>query len=517
MHPSFLPVSILWDYNDCVNDKSEGIIVMEANKRRPKMSLAIHHPDGTKISSQEYSKIRCSVDLIMKKLITTTFLRKWFLAEYDQATLELEAQQTILHLCSAHWKADTLIRQMLLQRSETGSKDTPHNVASANSAPTAPTNIAPMARTNTAPVAPVNTTKRVFEHSPGPKSPSALHVQKRSKDEAALTQQKTTSSITAYNLQCPAAPKLVPSFLSHTEVICAETAPTNFQPISVDPSGASTTHLQRKIFDSVKITADNIIAILTSDFPLLKNTPHLIHSMNAQWSFTEGEPFENVATLLEHVQFADPGILDLDEDNMGKGWGHYQFTAGCGSIATAFKLVAAAIETCQEARLMDTNTTTPRQADLSATYTLKELLSVSKIAGLMLCDTTMSSPVQGLKIKIKQPVNAAGADNTASQVPAGNDSTHQQPAANAEPSTVHFCLTMKLSLTHRLQSAGVDAVSLKTLQVPELQAWISSHGLVMPKSKRKDDLIMVIVSSPKFMQVTKLTIEDIVKKCSTLA
>ncbi|KAF8273755.1 hypothetical protein EI94DRAFT_1794796 [Lactarius quietus] len=455
----------------------------------------------------------------MKKLITTidsdlhtavhgslpwtkTFLSKWFLAEYDQAILELEAQQMILHL------------QMLLLQSETGSKDTPHNVASANSAPTAPTYIAPMAPANTAPVAPTNTAKHVFEHSPGPKSPSVQHVQKRSKDEAAFTQWKTTSSLAAYNLQRPAAPKLVPSFLSCTKVICADTIPTNFQPISIDPS------------------ADNIIAILTSDLPSLKNAPHLIRSMNAQLSFQEGEPSKNVATLLEHVQFTDPGILDLDEDNMGKGWGHYQFMAGglnlsllltcwqdVGSVAIAFKLVAAAIKTCQEAQLMDVNTTTPQAggfiSDIYLERTLNCLQNCWVDTGGVLsqpcvpvipttlpsktpsqCDSMMSSPVQGLKIKIKWPVNAASADNTTSHIPAGNDSTHQQPATNTEPST----------------STGLDAMLLKTLQVPELQAWISSHGLVMPKSKHKDDLIVTIVSSPEFMQVTKSTIEEIIEK-----
>ncbi|KAF8266294.1 hypothetical protein EI94DRAFT_1803314 [Lactarius quietus] len=396
----------------------------------------------------------------------------------------------------------------------------------------APTDIAPTAPAKTAPVAPANAAKHVFEHSPSSKSPSAQHVQKCSKDEAASTQWKTTSSLAAYNLQFPAVPKLVPSFLSHTKVICADATPiNNFQPISIDPS------------------ANNIIAILTSDFPLLKNAPHLIRSMNAQWSFKEGEPSLYVVTLLKHVQFTNPGIRDLDEDNMGKGWGHYQFTAGdlnlsslltcwqdVRSIATAFKLVAAAIKTYQEAQLMDANTTTPQAgrfiSDIYLERTLDCLQNCWVDAGGVnsqphvpvnpttlpsktpssQCDTTMSSPVQGLKIKIKQPVNTASTYNTASQVPAGNNSTHQQPATNAEPSNICFCLTMKLLLTHRLQSAGLDAVSLKTLQVPELQAWISSHGLVMPKSKRKDDLITAIVSSPKFTQVTKLTIEEIIKK-----
>ena len=87
--------------------------------------------------------------------------------------------------------------------------------------------------------------------------------------------------------------------------------------------------------------------------------------MNAQSSFKQGETSKDVAALLERVQSADPCAPDLDEDNMGIGWGHYQFTSGglglstsltcwqdIGSVATAFELVAAAIKTCQEARLM---------------------------------------------------------------------------------------------------------------------------------------------------------------------
>lgn len=87
--------------------------------------------------------------------------------------------------------------------------------------------------------------------------------------------------------------------------------------------------------------------------------------MNAQPSFKQGEPSQNLLALLERVQSTDPTSSDIDEDNMGPSWGHYQFTAGgltlsnslttwqdIGSVAIAFKLIAAALKTCREARLM---------------------------------------------------------------------------------------------------------------------------------------------------------------------
>jgi hypothetical protein len=90
--------------------------------------------------------------------------------------------------------------------------------------------------------------------------------------------------------------------------------------------------------------------------------------MDAQPSFNQGVPSENVATLLERIECADPGSPDIDEDNRGQSWGHYQFTQGglspssslntwqdIGSVATALKLVAAALKTCQDARVMCTN------------------------------------------------------------------------------------------------------------------------------------------------------------------
>jgi hypothetical protein len=129
--------------------------------------------------------------------------------------------------------------------------------------------------------------------------------------------------------------------------------------------------------------------MLTSEFPSLTNAPCLLHSMNALPSFKQSETSEKVTTLLEHVQFADLGSLEIDEDDKGLSWGHYQFTAGIitlssslitwqdvGSVATAFKLVAAALKTCQEARLMYSNAGIPKtQGFLSDVY-LEEMLGL---------------------------------------------------------------------------------------------------------------------------------------------
>ena len=91
--------------------------------------------------------------------------------------------------------------------------------------------------------------------------------------------------------------------------------------------------------------------------------------------------------LLKHLQSTDPGSLDLSEDDMCEGWGHGQFTAGditmstsltswqdIGSIATAFKLVVAALKTCQEAWLMCANARTPKTSRFISDLYLEKVI-----------------------------------------------------------------------------------------------------------------------------------------------
>ena len=90
--------------------------------------------------------------------------------------------------------------------------------------------------------------------------------------------------------------------------------------------------------------------------------------MSMQSSLVQGETSKNVRALLQRIESTDPTSPDIDEDNTFEGWGHYQFMAGSltlstsltswqevGNVATAFKLVAATIKTCREARLMCKN------------------------------------------------------------------------------------------------------------------------------------------------------------------
>jgi hypothetical protein len=128
-----------------------GDIVTDSNKHRPKMQLVIRREDGSVISPVEFDNIRRSADMHAKRLIelttsssniptllrgsmqpTKSNIKKWFRAEFNQAILELEAEQKYLRLCSAHWKADTMIGQAFLRLSDAEHK---HRACEASSVP----------------------------------------------------------------------------------------------------------------------------------------------------------------------------------------------------------------------------------------------------------------------------------------------------------------------------------------------------------------------------------------------
>ena len=111
--------------------------------------------------------------------------------------------------------------------------------------------------------------------------------------------------------------------------------------------------------------------------------------MSTHTSFKQGETSEKVSTLLERVQRADPGSPEIDEDNKYLGWGHDQFTAGgitpstsltcwqdVSNVSTAFKLAAAAIKTCREARLMCANAGTPKKTGFISDVYLAQILEL---------------------------------------------------------------------------------------------------------------------------------------------
>ncbi|KAH9017035.1 hypothetical protein EDB85DRAFT_2155471 [Lactarius pseudohatsudake] len=506
--PQFLSQEVLWYSNDCDTDKKYGDIIMKKIKfSNIRHSTLIIYHKLVKLAGSDPHAMRDG----NSKPPTMTFIKNLFKTDFDKAVLELEAEHKLLRLCTYHWKAEALIGQMFRGRSEIEASSRAQAAASMppDDTPDPPTASIPQVWD----AAPVNAAKCAFELSPSPKSPSASHAQKRSKDGiVALFGQKTTRPSVPSN-QPPRARKLVPTFLSRTEVINAEPEPasTNLRPVFVDPS------------------ADNLIAVLTSDFPSLTNAASLICSMNTYASFKQGKPSNNVTALLERIQFADPGSPDIDEDNTCQSWGHDLFTAGgispssslttwedVGSAATTFKLVAAALKTC-------------READIYLEQILECLEKCWVGAGGFISlfldhyffscsghshhptpsyrDVAMSPPKHPLKLKIKRPTPITNVITpTHAPAPTEKASTStQQPAVNTGP-------TQEPSAALD-EGTRADAASLKHLQVSELLTWIGDNKISAPKSKRKDDLVAAILESLEFAQVSKSTIQEIVDNC----
>ena len=268
--PSCLDPSVLWRQEDCETDKLHGDIVTEANKNRPKMHLTLRREDGSLLSTNEFNNVQISADLLATRLMelatqqnqnpgskrpTKLNIKKWFKTDYHQAILELEAEQKYLRLCSAHWKADNMIGQAFLRQSDAQrrrrNRETASMPGSYNEGDPAP---APIPASS---VVPINAAKRAFELSPGPKSPSALQAQKRSKDETKKSEPKNKDPLVApSNRKCslqfnpltnsshihmftesrrPVARRLAPTFINQAVAIEEEHALSNRHNVSVAP------------------------------------------------------------------------------------------------------------------------------------------------------------------------------------------------------------------------------------------------------------------------------------------
>ncbi|KAH8993198.1 hypothetical protein EDB92DRAFT_1787005, partial [Lactarius akahatsu] len=67
--PQYLVKEVLWYSDDCATDKTYGDIITAQNQYQPKMNLALHRSDGSKVSSQEFSNIQRSTNIAIQKLI----------------------------------------------------------------------------------------------------------------------------------------------------------------------------------------------------------------------------------------------------------------------------------------------------------------------------------------------------------------------------------------------------------------------------------------------------------------
>lgn len=201
-------------------DKKYGDILMEANRSRPKMALVLRDENGTKIAGGAFNNIRLFTDLLVRQLLdkasadprvigakslTKSSYKSLFHTEYHQAILTIEAQETALRLCTRHWKAEVMLSQSFLRRGGSNAEDKHGRSIALTTSDENPSQ--PQERLRAVPIpklrdmgdaapAPMNAApKRALELSPGPKSPSSSHAQKRTKDHTTLPGLKTSSSL----------------------------------------------------------------------------------------------------------------------------------------------------------------------------------------------------------------------------------------------------------------------------------------------------------------------------------
>lgn len=285
LRPSYIEKDVLWYFDDCATDTKYGNIITEANRSRPRMSIAIRRADGVKVSTDEYKHIRDYAGTIVRKLVdrigpdpriseakslTKTLIKSLFYEEFRRAILELEAEKKELRLCAGHWKAEVMLAQALLRRSSdlegNAAKSVVSTISDLKAFPPPQLQPPPTAPPNVRDTAPTNASKRALELSPGPKSPSASHAQKRTRDNTRVSGPKTLSSLVPSRESCipqvltanqylhtenkrPVACQLAPTFLSQVGVTNEEPATTKTSTVptvptvSVDPSGAFMLHL----------------------------------------------------------------------------------------------------------------------------------------------------------------------------------------------------------------------------------------------------------------------------------
>jgi hypothetical protein len=134
--PSEYPLEVLWSLEDCKNDPD--VRITPTNASRPPMEHAIRHPDGTMISSSEWSAIKATARMVKSDLLslppsrdrrakdrqkTKTYFRTYHPREWESALDKMETQQPLLALCSAHWKADHVLGNTLLVKLTPDSDD----------------------------------------------------------------------------------------------------------------------------------------------------------------------------------------------------------------------------------------------------------------------------------------------------------------------------------------------------------------------------------------------------------
>ncbi|KAH9022935.1 hypothetical protein EDB84DRAFT_1254284, partial [Lactarius hengduanensis] len=283
--PQYLVKEVLWYSDDCATDKMYGDIITAQNQYRPKMNLAIRRPNGSKVSNQEFSNIQRSTNIAVQKLIDLVDSDPMHAGKSQTKTFVITMFKTEYDRAILELEAEHKLLRLC------------------------------------------------YAHW---KADNLLGQKLQRRSDAKKKAARAASSIPPDDTSEPFTAPIPQSHQGDQYRV-----PINESPPSDNLIGESK-------FSASMLPLTVLTAVLTSDFPSLTNAVTLIRSMNAQILFKQGKSSNNVTTLLERVQFADPGSPDIDEDNMCLSWGHDLFTAGgispssslttwedVGSVATA--------------------------------------------------------------------------------------------------------------------------------------------------------------------------------------
>lgn len=128
IRPPQYPVEVLWTAEDCQADRD--VKVSASNRSRPPMDKAVRTADGRMVTKGEWRAIKATARMIITTELTKlpvptnsvarkgertkTWYKTHYPIEWNAAIMQMEAQQPLLALCAAHWKADQILGMQIL-------------------------------------------------------------------------------------------------------------------------------------------------------------------------------------------------------------------------------------------------------------------------------------------------------------------------------------------------------------------------------------------------------------------
>jgi hypothetical protein len=125
LRPDSYQRTVLWNIEDC---QYYGLVT-EKNSSRPPMEKCIRNSQGEVISTSEYNAIKSTARMLVNihlaplgtpadpaarmKTKTKTYYKKYFLPNFRDVLDKLEAQEPLLTLCAARWKAEHIVGNCL--------------------------------------------------------------------------------------------------------------------------------------------------------------------------------------------------------------------------------------------------------------------------------------------------------------------------------------------------------------------------------------------------------------------